>query len=525
MKNVMFFRQHHFICLLFLNFVFVLLVTQSFYWHYESNDDLIMAWIASGKFLGSPDRHLVFINVVYGIVLSWLYKLLPFVEWYTLLLLTFHVLSLTIIAKWLLKQEIMKVIKLAIFVLLYLLEVRMLLSLQFTTTSGLLSTAALVLIIETRKKNLILGILLFVLASMIRFQAAMLVGLVFCMFYPLFVYYFEFSFPQFLALITCVLLSISFSMIDKKNYQSDPEWGYYYEYNKVRGRLNDNPNSWRAFDHLPQNVCKEDYKMLTWYFFPDPSVLDLNTMRILYDTVEKQTGYKSVPYIKKTKNIWYSMKGYVSYFSLLVSICLIFVFAMEDRTGRILCSFGFVGFLLIFSWISMNMFVKERAFLCAFFAFVVFILSLVERLKYRFSFVLLSWLMIIIGHFTIRLFADSKLFYKSEMPDEGVVILKEINKTPVILGELVTASLNPMKLQEGYMNACASGWTTVMPNKNGIGSYLDLVNEGIPIVISKEYYSDVVETLQTSLRFHHLIKVDPCVLSETEHYIAFCLKQ
>lgn len=528
MKNKLkIFEKHQFLLLFLINVLFVIIVTCVFYWRYESNDDLVMAWIASGKFMGSPDYHLVFINAIYGFVLSWLYRVLPMVEWYTLLFLTFHVFSLTIIAKWFLNLKIKKYLKIAILTLVYLIEVRMLLLLQFTTTAGFLASAAFVLLLGSRKKDLVFGMLLFLLASLVRFQAAMLVGLVFCFFYPLYIYLFNFSLPQFLALIICLLLSVSSKIVDRRIYHSDPEWDYYYDYNEVRGKLNDNPNNWRAQDHLPDNVLREDYKMLTWYFFPDPSVLDLETLKTIHNTIETQTSYGGVSFVRKIKNIWPSMNSYLLYFLILVPLFIFVVVAVDGKKSKMLCALCFVGLLLVFSWISMNAIVKERAFLCAYIAFLVFMLAPIDKVEMSFSPKLMMGVVFVVVGLAFKYSPVLKCPKENEkIKEEQKFLLERIGK-PVVLGELFTSSLNPMRLQDDGVNVSmyASGWTTLMPKCDCVNSYKDLINKSIPIVIGfdKGALSDVCETLRTSILIHYKIETSCSILMETENYVVFCL--
>ena len=60
---------------------------------FEENDDVMMAMIANGSYSGTPDCHLVYINVIYGWVLTLLYGLTRAIEWYTLSFAVLHVLS------------------------------------------------------------------------------------------------------------------------------------------------------------------------------------------------------------------------------------------------------------------------------------------------------------------------------------------------------------------------------------------------------------------------------------------------
>ena len=57
---------------------------------FEENDDVMMCMIANGAYSGTPDYHLVYINVLYGMVLAGLYSLTTAIEWYTLAFAVLH---------------------------------------------------------------------------------------------------------------------------------------------------------------------------------------------------------------------------------------------------------------------------------------------------------------------------------------------------------------------------------------------------------------------------------------------------
>ena len=65
---------------------------------FEENDDVMMAMIANGSYSGTPDCHLVYINVIYGWVLTLLYGLTRAIEWYTLSFAVLHILSMSVLS-------------------------------------------------------------------------------------------------------------------------------------------------------------------------------------------------------------------------------------------------------------------------------------------------------------------------------------------------------------------------------------------------------------------------------------------
>ena len=58
--------------LLAVNIAYFALMATILPMQFEENDDVMMTMIANGTYSGTPDYHLVYINVLYGRVLAWL---------------------------------------------------------------------------------------------------------------------------------------------------------------------------------------------------------------------------------------------------------------------------------------------------------------------------------------------------------------------------------------------------------------------------------------------------------------------
>ena len=80
-----------------VNIAFFALMAAVLPTQFEENDDIMMAMIANGAYSGSPDCHLVYINVIYCAVLAFLYGLTKAVEWYTLAFAALHVVSMSVL--------------------------------------------------------------------------------------------------------------------------------------------------------------------------------------------------------------------------------------------------------------------------------------------------------------------------------------------------------------------------------------------------------------------------------------------
>lgn len=141
---------------------------------FETNDDVVMLMISSGAYSGTPDYHLVFINVIYGLLLKGLYFILPGLEWYTILFSLFHIVSFSIIL-WVYSKRITTAFgQLLLLLLLLVLQAQFIVGFQFTTTAAIVACAGLSLYFERGKKVRFFGLFLFFIGSLIRFEAAML---------------------------------------------------------------------------------------------------------------------------------------------------------------------------------------------------------------------------------------------------------------------------------------------------------------------------------------------------------------
>jgi hypothetical protein len=115
---------------------------------YETNDDLMMQMIASGFHTGHPDEHLVFTDVLIGWALRFLYGAWTGCNWYLIYLLAVHYAVLTAIAFLVVSRRGGWLFTLLYVGFFLIVETRILLYLQFTTTAFLAGTAGLLLLVD-----------------------------------------------------------------------------------------------------------------------------------------------------------------------------------------------------------------------------------------------------------------------------------------------------------------------------------------------------------------------------------------
>ena len=281
-----------------LNVLFILACITLLPFHFETNDDPGMIAILNGSKVGRPDFHTVFMNIILGYSLFKLYSMTLAVEWYTLFLVICHIVSCTIISTVILNHFNGKILKSAALAFLCFTEIYFLAKLRFTTTAGLMATASLLLVCAGGEKERIAGIFFFVLASLVRYYAAMLVGLVFIFFYPIFLVQTGFCKKCFVALCVCACAAFSCHLFDRAVYHANPEWNHFFMYNKVRGALHDNPNAGLGYQFLPEGVDAASYKLFVSYFFGDVDVMNLEVLEQIVSSINKETDVHGIPGVK-----------------------------------------------------------------------------------------------------------------------------------------------------------------------------------------------------------------------------------
>ena len=311
-----------------------------------------MQWIASGVYTGQPSGNLVFSNVLIGWTIRGLYGLWGGCNWYFIYLLTVHYCSLTVIAFLALRRR-----SHWSFVLLYagfflVVESRVLLELQFTTTAFVAGTAGMLLLVDglqpgkpVRWLEVIAGGLFTALMGMIREPVAPLLAL---MALPFLLERFGLNAWRRLltAGLVCVALFLALHGVNRWNYQRDPAWAEFLEYNRINGWIRARAMKTSIPQAAPAVGWSENDAWIfdRWYFF-DPEVYgSLSKMRRLLD--ELQNIPRSHPYAGRYALFCFQLPkvlgsdaGALLKLALLnAALCLFFA-----GTQRMRCFVGLVG--------------------------------------------------------------------------------------------------------------------------------------------------------------------------------------
>lgn len=350
------------IALLFLvsNTIFFIILATLLPLQYETNDDLFMCLLANGKITGSPEFHLVYINSIYGFLLSLMYNTFSGVEWYTITFCVLHVIAMTYISYCLFFSKRKALLRMALLLFIYILWARIIISFQFTTTAGLLAFAGCLALTRGANKHFIIGALFLLIASMIRFQAAGLVGI---MMLPCYIQNIK---DKSFVIRMSVLLSMIMGCVHINNATySAWEWKYYIEYDRARSRCytNDNPNAYLASNFLPQGISQNDFMHLL-HSNPDPSIIDLNAIKEIRTTIKSRTEKRGFRCIKNLKA--YTNMEYPPYIPIII-LTILFAIALTNEYNNhdlYVLLLGYLLFIIVFVCIGCFSVIKNRVFIC-----------------------------------------------------------------------------------------------------------------------------------------------------------------
>lgn len=510
-------RNMFFITLLFsvLYFVSLSLILPI---RFEENDDVIMLLFASGQYTGNPEFRLVFINSVYGLFLKALYSFTNKIEWYSLSFSIIHIFSLSIILWSIIRKNSLLVWKIMFILFFLILEARFIAQFQFTTTAAIGALGGLILCSYDKRKYKYIGFILFVISSLVRFEAAIMV---FILFSPIFINSFLVSrkireIKFIVYLLSTVLFFYGMNFI---SYQVDKDWKEYSQYNKIRGQINDNPNIDKIINDLPAGITKTDYQLLT-SFFPDYHVLNYEKLKSIKSVLN------SVPLADKLSNIYPALRKHFRIILLIVAFSLIIILSVT-KNNRLIAILTLILFLFVLSVLAMNSSLKYRVVLSAVLV-VMYSLFLIEFKISKFSMV--SGLMII-GYFSLIMLIRTKNIVRKT---ENWEIL-EFNMQKLLLDNFTNdnncyvspfaSSLSieyysPFKISNNNSLKVLSfgGWCTGIPyNKNKIDTHELFINQNA-VFVSNESFSFITELVVKNIMEAYNIKTEVKVLAKNEKY-------
>jgi hypothetical protein len=500
-----------FLSLLLFNALLFISLARLLPLNYETNDDAAMCMIANGVYSGMPDAHLIFINYLYGWLLTLLYNTFSGVEWYTVSFCIIHIVSLTAVAFVILTNTRKSGCFKSIFLFfLYIIEARNIFLFQFTTTAAIGGFAGLLLLFGTKKIHKIYGSCLFLAATLVRFDAAMLVMLLML---PVFVYetFSDAKNKVRLPILVAVCICGAFLLrsIDRRIYYGDGvEWIEYLEYNAARGRINDNPNA-RNLTKLPSGISFNDYRLLL-SFFPDVNIVNLPRIKELSDIVSK------VALKEKLRNIYPSLMLYRIPLLLIAGMFVVSFFLSRRIKIKFLMLFYFAFYIGVLSYISMDGFLKQRVFVSALFPILFFLhtynVADIQKIANAKTLIFIGLSVTFISlaaYFAYK--TRNRKYNDCKFAAESRSLMNKIrNKDLSLIAfptdiklEKMTSPLDIKSFFSG-INFYGSGWSSNIPfNRGHFDSHLSLLDDNTCLFAAKRSLETAVSMIQNGLLEHY----------------------
>ena len=498
------------IAILLFNIAFFAIIANVFPVRFEENDDVIMASIANGTYLGEPDCHLVFMNALYGCFLVFLYKLVPSVEWYSYLFAFFQIMSMTVASYYTIKDVKSKVLKASLLFALYSVWSYIIFYLEFTTVAGVLAFASVILL---QKRHFCLGALFFGVSFLVRYHCA---GMVFILSVPILVYEYGRDWKSYLKIGLILCFSGVLHLGNNAFYQ-DKEWKEYKEYNEIRGRISDNPNREKCKSDLLKIMSCDDYVLLSESFH-DPNISTTEVLKRTFSILDSNNIENKIVNVKEkfVNKYWYL---------ILINFILLFVLVLKNSKKNFVVTTVcfYVLWVALLGYVSLNGIPKYRVVVAS--LLPLWWLCVVGGLyiKCNYSRVFFSVFCVVFGYIgfvrEIRGGNEFRINVENSINHEQKEILEEC-KTNVIVpycSDLKIELFAPFQLKRQIKSKqiVFLGWMAKYPLKSGYLTYRNFVDGNALLFISK---TRTTENIQNSIKEHYLIDTDTVHVKETENY-------
>ena len=479
---------------LITNIILLFFIVLMYKLEFETNDDFTMKLLVSGAY-GVFDYHLVFINVIIGKLLIFLYSMLPSVSWYEIIQYVCILFSLIQITFVFFRNNKNIFLYLPILIII---SINLYSNLQFTKTSSILTMAGCITIIDyifnKRKMSaLFFGVLFLIFGFLIRSMEFLAIsGIFFLTFVP---FINKNNIMKVLKIFIIIILPITFFFfVDRCSYSSDG-WNHYLEYNKYRVELMD--RGWPSYEEINRNkigINENAYKLFRKATINDENVFGNELLKEIVSIKERDNLF--LPIYK----ISVFIRKHIILFFIFVVLLLLFLLNNKKTYQLII----FVLLLLLALFIDLylicilNSYIKERV------ALPIIISALLILLYYsKNNFILynnfLPLLIAIFALFCLFCFDNSIINYDNRENEKQKIITESIEKDKIYLTTMSSRFIYTKDLFKNYEKGCFSnivllgGWDSNTPTKfqiqknNGINNcFIDVINNENIFIISTE---------------------------------------
>ncbi|MFC3880899.1 hypothetical protein ACFOSV_11955 [Algoriphagus namhaensis] len=218
-------------------------------WRFQTNDDVIMMWLVSGAYTGTPEKYAVFIHPSLSLLFSFLYELTEILNWYGfvwyLILFGAYLGMVKVISD----RIATNFLKTSLVTFALIITLHFCLFPQFTLVAGWAGIAGFLLLFKDNERvksnfDLILAFFLMFFALLVRLESFALVGLAFGL-YSIWERRIQFLFKNWKTLTSIIFL---FLLVygSKRLYENQSRYQEYLVFNEARSGVIDHP----VFYHL-----------------------------------------------------------------------------------------------------------------------------------------------------------------------------------------------------------------------------------------------------------------------------------
>lgn len=358
-------EEHPFVSALVINVLTLALVLIFCEIKYETSDDYIMAAIMSGAYSGTPNPHMMYINILWGYLLLPFYQFFPHISWYLISQLALNFCACTAVTYLLLKRMdgMMGLLFSALFITFFSDDVYIVV--QFTKTASMAVMAGSLLFLwalfrenKNRKRKIVAGGLLVFAGTLIRFRVIYIAGG-----FLLLVLAVEFvrllkgkqekkwkKMGQ-IVLAGVILIGTAFSAknLNSYLYNKDEEYAFFKEYGFARANIVDKPDYgyWAGEEEYQKlGLSENDYLLARTWNFADPDFYDLEMLQNIKQVV---SDYQDSLPISRDEIRWNMReRNYWSYVSLWACIFLVvFTVIFNRKYWWMVFPVGAVGYLYL----------------------------------------------------------------------------------------------------------------------------------------------------------------------------------
>jgi hypothetical protein len=298
---------------------------------FHTNDDVVMMNTVSGRSYGRPSEHLIFTNVLIGLLLKLFYRITQRVHWYGVYLYSLHALGLaSLFYAFVARKPTARGFLLLLIPIAYF-EPHLLISVQFTSCAMIVGLGAIAVFLShadaaQRPLHLAVGCgALLAVTGLVRYAA--LGGVL------------AFALPA-LALgarragvrLTAIFLATSIAVtagaygIERVYYHRDPAWAEFFRFNTARGLL----HGTSRMQHISADTLKEigwstnDVYMFSNWFFFDPKVFSTQALETLIkrDQEQRIDILRQGALVAQAKEAWKLHLPWLSFPLIWLAVCL-----------------------------------------------------------------------------------------------------------------------------------------------------------------------------------------------------------